>query len=281
MDTTTQERPDVHAGSIAQQRAAQITTQPPARRIDPMQMVQAAIDKDMDPERLKGLMDLAERQQANIARQEFALAMACFKAEAPRLFKNKNVNFRSSKGVTNYNHATLDYILNQVCPVMSKYGLSHQWFNLQENGAIGVRCRLSHVLGHFEEVTLWGPADNSGNKNGIQAIGSTTTYLQRYTFLSITGLATEENPDEDDGYAAGGSQQEAQQDAPQSVEERPIVEGGITRSQLDQLRTKAKAVGISEQQLCGIARVEKLHFLRADRLQGAMAYLDQQGGNQQ
>lgn len=220
MDATTQERPDLHAVSVAQQRAAQVTTQPPARRIDPMQMVQAAIDKDMDPERLKGLMDLAERQQANIARQEFALAMACFKAEAPRLFKNKNVNFRSSKGVTNYNHATLDYILNQVCPVMSKYGLSHQWFNLQEGHVIGVRCRLSHVLGHFEEVTLWGPADNSGNKNGIQAIGSTTTYLQRYTFLSITGLATEENPDEDDGYAAGGSQQDAQQDAPQEGGQR-------------------------------------------------------------
>lgn len=202
--------------SVAQQRAAQVTTQPPARTMDPMQMVQSAIEKDMDPERLKGLMDLAERQQANIARQEFSLAMACFKAEAPRLFKNKNVNFRSSKGVTNYNHATLDYILNQVCPVMSKYGLSHQWFNLQENGAIGVRCRMSHVLGHFEEVTLWGPADNSGSKNGIQAIGSTTTYLQRYTFLSITGLATEDNPDEDDGYAAGEPQQTAQQARQQS-----------------------------------------------------------------
>lgn len=218
METATQERQDLAAGTVAQQRAAQITTQPLARRIDPMQMVQTAIDKDMDPQRLKDLMDLAERQQANIARQEFSLAMACFKAEAPRLVKNKNVHFRSSKGVTNYNHATLDYILKQVCPVMSKYGLSHQWFNLQEGGSIGVRCRLSHVLGHFEEVALWGPADNSGNKNGIQAIGSTTTYLQRYTFLSITGLATEENPDEDDGYAAGEPQQQAGQRENQQAE---------------------------------------------------------------
>lgn len=34
------------------------------------------------------------------------------------------------------------------------------------------------------------PSDLSGNKNAIQAIGSTTTYLMRYTLIAAFGLTT-------------------------------------------------------------------------------------------
>jgi hypothetical protein len=34
------------------------------------------------------------------------------------------------------------------------------------------------------------PIDQSGNKNTIQGIASTQTYMQRYSLLAITGLAT-------------------------------------------------------------------------------------------
>lgn len=232
MDTAVKDTPDVAAGKQAQQHAAMQVRQQgdmalsqPAGKIEPMALVQMAIERDMDPERLSALMDLAERNQANQARQEFALAMANFKAEAPRLVKNKHVSFKNrNNGITQYNHATLDHILTQVCPVMSKYGLSHQWFTRQENGGIYVKCRLSHVLGHFEEVEMYGPPDDSGGKNRIQQIGSTTSYLQRYTFLAITGLATEENPDEDDGRGAGDApeqEQEPQQQAQRPTQKKP------------------------------------------------------------
>ena len=42
-------------------------------------------------------------------------------------------------------------------------------------------CVVSHRLGHSEENTLTAGRDESGNKNNIQAVGSTITYLQRYT----------------------------------------------------------------------------------------------------
>ena len=48
-------------------------------------------------------------------------------------------------------------------------------------------------------MTLSASADNSGSKNSIQAIGSTVTYLQRYTLLAITGLATEDMDDDGSG----------------------------------------------------------------------------------
>jgi hypothetical protein len=42
------------------------------------------------------------------------------------------------------------------------------------------------------------PPDNSGSKNPIQAIGSTQSYLQRYTALALLGIATKDMPDADD-----------------------------------------------------------------------------------
>ena len=42
-------------------------------------------------------------------------------------------------------------------------------------------------------------ADTSGSKNAIQSIGSTITYLERYSLLALTGLAAHEM--DDDGKA--------------------------------------------------------------------------------
>ena len=59
-----------------------------------------------------------------------------------------------------------------------------------------VTCKITHVKGHSEETTLSAPSDTSGSKNAIQAIGSTITYLERYTLLALTGLATSEMDDD-------------------------------------------------------------------------------------
>src|SRR5690606_10591416 len=45
------------------------------------------------------------------------------------------------------------------------------------------------------------PPDGSGNKNAIQGIGSTSTYLQRYTLSAAFGLTTAD--EDDDGEATG------------------------------------------------------------------------------
>jgi hypothetical protein len=56
-------------------------------------------------------------------------------------------------------------------------------------------------MGHSEENTLMAGKDDSGNKNGIQAIGSTVTYLQRYTLKAALGLAAGAD---DDGAKSDG-----------------------------------------------------------------------------
>jgi len=87
---------------------------------------------------------------------------------------------------------------------MSKHGLSASWHTKQDNGAVSVTCTITHLMGHKESVTLSAPPDNSGSKNNIQAIGSTVTYLQRYTLFAITGIAAADQ--DDDGQTAAPAQ---------------------------------------------------------------------------
>jgi len=166
----------------------------------PMQMLQIAIEKGAGIEQMQQLMDLQERYEANAARKAYMQAMTAFKAEPLTVVKNKEVGF----GKTSYSHATLASVVDAVVHALSKHGLSHQWRTEQssdDKAWITVECTITHEAGHSESVKLSAPTDTSGSKNAIQAIGSTVTYLQRYTLMAITGLAAKDM--DDDGVAAG------------------------------------------------------------------------------
>jgi hypothetical protein len=171
----------------------------------PGQLIALALDRGADPGTLEKLMDLQERWEAGRNRQAYVTAMTGFKQEAPAvLVKGDKVDFQSAKGRTHYNYANLGSIVQEITAILGKYGLSASWETKQnERDEVIVTCHITHEAGHRESVTLRGPADDSGNKNRIQAVGSTVTYLQRYTLLAALGLATGEDDDDRGGNAAG------------------------------------------------------------------------------
>lgn len=183
----------------AKTEIVEATPQEVAPAITPMQMLQIAVDQGADLDKLTKLMDLQERWEASQARKAYVAALAAFKADPPKVIKNKTVRYGSGNGATSYDHATLAQVANAVAPALAEHGLSHSWSTEQSEKGISVTCTLTHRDGHSECVTLAASADNSGSKNSIQAIGSTVTYLQRYTLLSITGLATEDMDDDGAG----------------------------------------------------------------------------------
>lgn len=146
---------------------------------------------DIDVSKLQQLLELRERFEATEARKAYTAAMKRFKDTPPAITKNKRVQF----GTTNYNHATLDHICDAVTKGLSAVGITHAWKVAQADGVITVNCVLTHELGHSEGTQLMGLPDNSGSKNAIQAIGSTVTYLQRYTLLAACGLAASNDDD--------------------------------------------------------------------------------------
>jgi len=159
----------------------------------PMTLIEVALEQNADVEKLERLWELQQRWEANEAKKAFDAAMAGFRAECPSISKNATVSY--GNGRTSYKHATLDHIIETIKPTLSKFGLSHSWRVDQKDGAIAVTCVVTHMQGHSEQTCMIGTPDTSGSKNAIQSIGSTTTYLQRYTLTSLLGLATGEDDD--------------------------------------------------------------------------------------
>lgn len=161
--------------------------------VTPMEMLNQAVERGASLEVLSKLMDLQERWESNQARKEFDADLAAAKAEITPIERNR-------QGHNSKWYADFAAIAKVVDPILSKYGLSYRFRTTQADGRISVTCVLAHRAGHNEETTLSGPADNSGNKNAIQSIGSTLTYLQRYSLVQMLGLAAAHD---DDGKAAG------------------------------------------------------------------------------
>lgn len=227
---------------------------PPLEYSTPASLIMAAVAGKANLEQVEKLMILQERFEKRQAEKAYNKAMSEFKANPPQIIKDCQVSFKSEKTghTTSYKYAELVNIVEKIDPELSKYGLSSTWCPKQENGKIGVTCRISHVLGHREEGTLWADADTSGSKNAIQAMGSTITYLQRYTVLPLLGLACSRD---DDGNKASGKE-------------------FINEKQLSSLLDCLAAKELSEKKLLEYLKIEKLEDLPADQYMKAVGAIN-------
>lgn len=156
----------------------------------------AILQQSPSPETLRALLDVQREWERGEARKAFTRALVDLKRDLPAIIaKDATVDFTSAKGRTHYRHATLAGVLDAVVEPMSRHGFSHSWIPSTGPGGVTVICRLTHSAGHYEETTISAPLDDSGGKNKVQGVGSTITYLQRYTLLAILGVATGDMPE--------------------------------------------------------------------------------------
>lgn len=218
-------------------------TMPAPVSLTPATLLQMAVAQGANLEKLEKLMELQMKWEANEARKAYTVAMGQFKADPPKINKNKHVKFeKKAGGFTEYDHATLDNVVDLIGSALSKCGITHTWRTEQSEGKIRVTCILTHVLGHSESTALVASSDDSGGKNSIQAIGSTVSYLERYTLLAATGLAT------------------ADQDKDGKIEE---VER-ITPNQVADLDALLDELKVNRDKFFRWAKVEKLEDIAAD-----------------
>ncbi len=169
----------------------------------PGQLLSTVVTQGADLDKISALMDLFERNEKRLARMAYVVAMAMFKKNPPIIVKDSNVCYVTNKGKTEYSHASSGQVSQKINSALSEHGLTASWAIDQSGQGIKVTCSITHTSGHSESTSIEAPPDNSGGKNAIQAIGSSITYLQRYSILALTGLSTSEN--DDDGAAAGYS----------------------------------------------------------------------------
>lgn len=215
--------------------------------ITPMEMLNTALTRGADVAILERLMALEERYQTNQARKAFDAAIADAKGEIGPIVRN-------ARGHNDKRYADFSAIASTVDPILTKYGLTYR-FRTEQSDKIHVTCILSHKDGHSETTTLAGPSDTSGNKNAIQAIGSTLTYLQRYSLIQMLGLATS---NDDDGKSASEG-------------------GSVSDDQLMRLRDMIEAVEADEQKFARHMKVERLPELPASKFDDAMKALTEFG----
>lgn len=166
---------------------------------DPMELYKIALQKGASVEVMSQLLQLQEKVEANTARKAFNAAISAARAEMPVIVKNARVQYegKQSNGKVDYAHETLAQIAEQIDPILARHGLSYRFRPSQPAaGQLSVTCVISHELGHSEENTMTAGVDGGAGKNHLQAIGSATTYLSRYTLKAGLGLSAAEVDDD-------------------------------------------------------------------------------------
>lgn len=162
----------------------------------------AAIDPNIDIEKMERLLSMHERLVSVDAKKAYATAMS----EAQSRMRTVGVDASNPQTRSRYaSYAKLDHALR---PIYTENG-----FALSFNSSPDIRedwvtvvCMVSHKGGHTENFTLPMPADGKGAKGGdvmtkTHATGSAMSYGMRYLLKMIFNVAVGE--EDDDGNSAG------------------------------------------------------------------------------
>ncbi|NQZ47754.1 MAG: ERF family protein [Erythrobacter sp.] len=140
-----------------------------------------ALDPSIDIERLKAVIEMENAAQDREANKLFEAAFAAMQPDLPAVAK-------AGQGQNNSEFAKLEAIQAAARPILQNHGFSYRFKQQDKEGAITLRCTLSHMSGgsDFDEMTL--PYDVGGQKNAVQARGSTVSYGKRYTLCNVLGI---------------------------------------------------------------------------------------------
>lgn len=181
---------------------AETETQPPVEQAaNIIQVIErAATNPDVDVGKMQQLLDMQERILDRNAKVAYTQALAAMADELPVVAERGHIKDRHGKIQSTY--AKWEDINEAIKPILSKHGF-HLSFRTgrAEDGSMAVTGVLSHREGHAEETTIYLPADQSGSKNEVQAVGSSASYGKRYTAAALLNLTT--CGEDDDGQAAG------------------------------------------------------------------------------
>lgn len=141
---------------------------------------------DFDVEKLDRLISAQERIMAKNAEVAFNQAMT--RLQLPVIKHSSEIKHKETRIAGYAKYEDIDKIIR---PIYSAEGFSLS-FNSKRNddGTVTYLGTLSHKEGHSRTAEMLLPADTSGAKNNIQAIGSTVSYAKRYLVGMLLNLVT-------------------------------------------------------------------------------------------
>lgn len=170
----------------------------------------AALNPDVDVEKMERLYAMHEKAMERQARMAFASALAELQPKLPVIDRNGRIEVPAKDNraghVTPY--ATWEDMNDAIRPVLHEHGFAISFrIGQAQDGKITVSGVLCHREGHLEETTITLMHDSSGSKNAVQAVGSSVAYGKRYTAMALLNITSRAPQDaDDDGGRAGRSE---------------------------------------------------------------------------
>ena len=172
--------------------------------VNPVNLLQVAIQNKVDSQQLKELMDLEREWRADKAKAAYSAAMAKFNQIKKVIPHNKR---GKTAGNAPFSYADFGKLVEAVTPWMAECDLSFSHRQdkpvLTENGKIAyvmVYCKILHKDGHSEETDTMAIPDVrlDGKVSPSQLVQLAVTYAKRQTLSTALGLATSEDVTCDD-----------------------------------------------------------------------------------
>ncbi len=161
----------------------------------------AAVDPKTDVDKLERLLAMYERIKAREAKSAYTEALTAAQQEIPVIAERGGI--KNNAGAVQSTYALWEDINDVIKPILARHGFALSFRTGNTDGKILVTGILSHKDGHSEETTITLPADTSGSKNAVQAVGSSTSYGKRYTAQALLNM-TSRGEDDDGRKAAKG-----------------------------------------------------------------------------
>ena len=137
------------------------------------------------------------REDFTLQRSETIGELAKALAAANGHIKNPNLDAVNPHFKSRY--ASLGAIINAVRAPLAAQGISAVQTVSNDGGSVGVTTTLLHSSGEWMAETIWSALPDRAT---VQQLGSSITYLRRYSLAAITGIVGEED---DDGNAGSSN----------------------------------------------------------------------------
>lgn len=204
---------------------------PPALSSGPKGMIELAISKGADLDKLEKLLTLQERWDANEAKKAFNSCMVEVHKNIPMIGKSLKNEQTHSK------YASLDNIIFETKAIYTEQGFSISFHEgvTEKPEHIRVCADVTHRLGHKEPYFYDVPMDGKGlkgnaNMTPIHAKASSTSYGRRYLMCMIWNIPTGDDNDGNNGSAAPrkqpASMPKEREDTRKNAAEGEVVEPG-------------------------------------------------------
>jgi hypothetical protein len=147
----------------------------------------AAANPSVDIDKMERLLQMQERVMDRNANMAFNSSFAQMQTEMPVITERGEI---AVGGQVRSKYAKFEDINEVVKPIMERYGFSINFKTSTEGNQIRVVGVLMHSMGHREEGSMLLPADTSGSKNSVQALGSSISYGKRYVMNSLLNITS-------------------------------------------------------------------------------------------